>query len=145
LSIPPLNTAFFSCGMVFYTRQKLWHTHPEISQNRTDLTHCRVLYLEDDSGKLYIILTTTWASFCAQVNHIEKIEKWNWLCYGIAEWKEKDWEKGNYLLLPLLICLYIYCMWKRIPRILYIFIMEKDSRFKREENLVFKKSERKMS
>ena len=56
MSIPPLNTAFFSCGMVFYTRQKLWHTHPEISQNRTDLTHCRVLYLEDDSGNYILYL-----------------------------------------------------------------------------------------
>lgn len=32
------------------------HTHPEISQNRTDLTHCRVLYLEDDSGNYILYL-----------------------------------------------------------------------------------------
>jgi len=46
--------------MVFYTHQKLIskmaHTHPEISQNRTDLTHCRVLYLEDDSGNYILYL-----------------------------------------------------------------------------------------
>ena len=32
-----------------------WHTHPEISLNRTDLTHCRVLYL-DDSGNYILFL-----------------------------------------------------------------------------------------
>lgn len=52
-----------------------WHTHPEISQNRTDLTHCRVLYLEDDSGNYILYLLQHEQVFVRKLNHIEKIEK----------------------------------------------------------------------
>jgi len=51
------------------------HTHPEISQNRTDLTHCRVLYLEDDSGNYILYLLQHEQVFVRKLNHIEKIEK----------------------------------------------------------------------
>jgi len=49
-----------------------WHTHPEISQNRTDLTHCRVLYLEDDSGNYILYLLQHEQVFVRKLNHIEK-------------------------------------------------------------------------
>jgi len=62
-----------------------WHTHPEISQNRTDLTHCRVLYLEDDSGNYILYLLQHEQVFVRKLNHIEKNWKMKltllWYCW----------------------------------------------------------------
>lgn len=62
-------TAFFAVEWFLHTLK----THikngipPEISHNRTDLTHCRVLYLEDDSGNYILYLLQHEQVFCAQV------------------------------------------------------------------------------